>query len=335
MQRSTSGSKTNTLDLSLYTRTIWMRLAIILGLTIVYIAAFVFLVKLGNIGAALISLPVALAGLYFGINAGLIASFLGLALSVLLLAHFTGTSWITWMVNSWPGELMVIGVGYLSGRLRQEFFVRKNVLDELRLRDRYLTLINMTVRDILSPKTIEDRYHYLITHLVNLFVADYAYLIHWDAVREQAILVDTTIPLENPPVNILLQPDELELVVSVLRTGLVHFIEDVSNSHYVLTPSIFKNLPLSPHSALCIPLIVRDQKIGAAIIVYDTPHHFSDKEITYAEFAADQFALALWTIQQEFEIQKQLKVANTLVKYRTRFKRKRAGGITSSTSTDR
>ena len=45
----------------------------------------------------------------------------------------------------------------------------------------------------------------------------------------------------------------------------------------------------------------------------DTPHHFNTEEITYAEFAADQFALALWTIQQESEIQKQLKVANTLV----------------------
>ena len=53
--------------------------------------------------------------------------------------------------------------------------------------------------------------------------------------------------------------------------------------------------------------------MGTAIVAYDIPHHFSNKEITYAEMAADQFALALSTIQQEFEIQKQLKVANTLV----------------------
>jgi len=90
-------------------------------------------------------------------------------------------------------------------------------------------------------------------------------------------------------------------------------IEDVPNSRHIVNPSLFKNYSRSPQSALCIPLIARNQKLGAAIIVFDTPHLFSTKEITYAEFAADQIALALWTVRQEFEIQKQLKVANTLV----------------------
>ena len=314
MQRSINGSGANALEIpNLYPRSIWTRLAVVLGLTILYAATFIFLIKAGPVSAALISIPVAMAGWYFGINTGLIASFLGIALSAMLLSNFSGENWATWLVLGWPGNFMVIGAGYLSGRLHQEFVVRKDTLDELRLRDRYLTLINMTIRDILSPKAIEDRYHYLVTHLVNLFVADYAYIIRWDEVREQAILLDSTIPLEKPVTNILLEPDEAEITASVLRTGHVLIIEDVPNSHYGITPSIFKNLSLSPQSALYIPLIARNQKMGTAIVAYDIPHHFSNKEITYAEMAADQFALALWTIQQEFEIQKQLKVANTLV----------------------
>ena len=211
-----------------------------MGLTILYAATFIFLIKAGPVSAALISIPVAMAGWYFEINTGLIASFLGIALSAWLLSNFSGENWATWLVLGWPGNFMVIGAGYLSGRLHQEFVVRKDTLDELRLRDRYLTLINMTIRDILSPKAVEDRYHYLVTHLVNLFVADYAYIIRWDEVREQAILLNSTIPLEKPVTNILLEPDEAEITASVLRTGHVLIIEDVPNSHYVITPSIFK-----------------------------------------------------------------------------------------------
>ncbi len=314
MQQSTSGSESNIVGLpKLYPRSIWVRMAVILALTILCTVPFIFFIRINPINALLISIPVAMAGWYFGINVGLISSFLGVALSALLLADFNGRNWLTWIIIGWPGNLMVIGAGYVTGRLHQEFLIRAHVVEELRSRDRYVTLINMTIGDILSPKNSEDRYSYLVAHLVNLFVADYAYIVRWDATREQAFFMASTLPLEKPVSDILLEPVESELTASVLRTGHVLVIEDVPNSRHVVNPSLFKNYSRSPQSALCIPLIARNQKLGAAIIVFDTPHHFSTKEITYAEFAADQFALALWTVRQEFEIQKQLKVANTLV----------------------
>src|SRR5271157_70195 len=314
MQQPTSGNETNVLELpNMYPRSVWARLAIVLGITLLYILPFVFFVKVNPVSAILISLPVAMAGWYFGINAGLIASFLGMALSAFLLANFNGRDWLTWLVISWPGDLMIFGSGYSTGRLRDEFFVRTHMLEEMRLRDRYLTLVNMTIRDILSPNNIDDRYHYLEVHLTNLFVADYAYFVRWDAMQEQAILAEPILPSEKPASDILLNPDESEITVSALRTGRVQVIEDVPNSGQLVNLSHFQKLSLSPQSALCIPFIVRQHKLGAAIIAYDKPHQFSTEEIAHAEFAADQFALALWTIEQEFEIQKQLKVANTFV----------------------
>ncbi len=314
MQQPTNGSETNIFDSpKLYPRSTWVRVAIVLGLAILCIVPFVFLVKIDPVNAILISIPVAMAGWYFGINVGLIASFLGVALSALLLANFNGRDWLPWIVIGWPGNLIMIGAGFLGGRVQQELSARTHSLAELRTRDRYITLVNMTIGDILNPKNVDDRYLYLVTHLVNLFVADYAHLIQWDATREQAILMASTLFLEKPASDILLEPVESELTSSVLRTGRVLVIEDVLNSRHVVTPSLFRNSSLSPRSALCIPLIAGDQKLGVAIIVYDTPHHFKTEEITYAEFAADQIALALKTIQQEFEIRKQLKVANTLV----------------------
>ena len=314
MREPTRDNETTVFELpNFYPRSIWVRLAVVLALTVLYIAVSIFLIKISPISSALIAIPVAMAGWYFGVNAGLIASLLGVALSTLLLANFSGGTWLTWLVIGWPGNLMVVGAGFLGGRAQEELSARARSVEELRTRDRYLTLINMTIRDILSPNNTDGRYHYLEAHLTNLFVADYAYFIRWDATQEQAILAEPVPPLEKPALDILWKPDESEITVSALRTGRVQVIEDVPNSGQVVNLSHFKKLSLSPQSALCIPFIVREHKLGAAIIAYDTPHHFSTEEIAHAEFAADQFALALWTIEQEFEIQKQLKVANTFV----------------------
>ncbi len=220
MQQSTSGSESNIVGLpKLYPRSIWVRMAVILALTILCTVPFVFFVKIDPVNALLISIPVAMAGWYFGINVGLVASFLGVALSALLLANFNGRDWLTWIVIGWPGNLIVIGAGYVTGRLHQEFLIRAHVVEELRSRDRYVTLINMTIGDILSPKNSDDRYLYLVAHLVNLFVADYAYIVRWDATREQAFFMASTLPLEKPVSDILLEPVESE----INRIGITHW----------------------------------------------------------------------------------------------------------------
>ncbi|HUH96662.1 MAG TPA: GAF domain-containing protein [Anaerolineales bacterium] len=296
----------------LYPRPVWGRLAIVLGLTILYAASFVLLINVGPIGAALVAIPVAVAGWYFGMRAGLIASVLGAALSGLLLAGFGGRDSLAWAAMALPGILTAVIAGYLGGRLHDELAERTRILDELQSRDRYLTLVTMTLRDILTPKNIDDRYDYLITHLVNLFVADYAFLVRWDAVQEQATPIASTMPLEKPVASLSLGRAELEMTAAALRAGHVQFLEDLPEPRAEIHPTLFGYLAHSPRSVLCIPLITKKQKWGAAIIAYAAPHHFSAKEMNEAEFAADHFALALWTIQQESEIQKQIKVANTL-----------------------
>jgi len=174
--------------LGMSSRQTWTQLAIIFGLTILYIVTFQPLWdRIGSVGAALIAIPVALAGWYFGINAGLFASFIGIVLSTLLLMKTNDDNWITWIVIGWPGDLMVTLVGYFSGRIHKELAERTRIEAELRSRDRYLTLLKMATSNILNPKNPGDRYYYLITHLVNLFVADYGYFFRWDARLEQAI----------------------------------------------------------------------------------------------------------------------------------------------------
>jgi GAF domain-containing protein len=298
----------------LFSRLALRKLIAVLGSTILYIVLSVYFLRTNPDMSALIAIPVAMAGWYFGVFPGLIASVLGMALSALLLQDFSGgRNWFSWLIAYWPDNLMLIGAGFLGGRMQEMLSARTSLLKDGLSRDRYLTLVNMTIRDILAPPNIEDRYHYLVAHLVNLFVADYAYLVLWDATREQALLAASTVPMEDSASEVILGPDESDAAISILNTGRAQAIEDVPGSAQFANCSIFRDLSPAPQSAVCVPLIAGGQKLGVAVIAYTETHHFEEKEITYAEFATDQFALALWTVQQDVEINKQLKVANTLV----------------------
>jgi len=58
--------------------------------------------------------------------------------------------------------------------------------------------MGLASRDILDPKTHDDKYFYLATHLANLFVSDYAYIMSWDGVQGQMNLLISTAPLKKP-----------------------------------------------------------------------------------------------------------------------------------------
>jgi signal transduction histidine kinase len=294
-------------------RQIWARFAVVMGLTALYILTFQFVaIKVGLVAAALVALPVAVTGLYFGINAGLIGSLVGIGISLPLLIRYGGQDWIYWLAITWPGDLLVIAAGYAGGLVKNSLSDRIRIEVDLRSRERFLSLINLTTKSILDPKKDEDVYYRLITHLANLFVADYAYLVRWDEVREQAVLVAATKSMERNFSTVALGSDEATLIKDVLSNRNVLIINDVPDSHYVVNPGPFKELPVSTQSAFVIPLIAGEYKFGAVILNFDLPHHFGHDELTYAELAGNQIALALWTSQQDLKIKKQLKEAITL-----------------------
>jgi len=81
------------------------------------------------------------------------------------------------------------------------------------------------------------------------------------------------------------------------------------NSPHVNYESI-KQYPA--HSIIGIPLIFGNQKLGAAIVAFNSHHSFTNEELERAEQAGNQAALALLDLQQYLEIQRQLKESNTL-----------------------
>lgn len=288
--------------------------AIVLGLTVLYITVFPSLdTDTRSIFAAFIAIPVGLAGWFFGIWTGLVASLVGIVLSALLLSLYAGFGWHH-LIDGWPGFALVIIFGYIAGYLHDESVARERMSNEIASRERFIALVSIATRSIISTKDPEDAYYRLVTHLTNLFLADYAYLIRWDESKKQATLIATTKSLDQPFSPLTLEPEEASIVQAVLRSEHPMVIEDVQSSAYIINPSPFKDLALQTKSALIIPLITKDYYFGAVILAFDTKHLFPQEELVYVELASNQITLTLRTIQQQLEIEAQLKEAKALAK---------------------
>jgi signal transduction histidine kinase len=299
----------------IYLRQNLVKIIFVLLLTILYVVLFHSTInRIGLVGATIISIPVAMAGWFFGVKAGLTASLLGIILNTALLVIFEDNNIIYWIAISWPGNLMLILVGYVSGRLRESINYYELAETNLRSRERYLTLLKMATSSILNLKNHEDRYYDLITHFVNLFVADYGYFIRWDEKQKQAVIITSTLPIEQKYSGVLLTPDDSNTILSLLQTERAQVINNILNSLDTFNASLSKNLALLVHSALGIPIVAGEHRLGVILLAYNAERHFTTEELNHAEQSGQQVALALWSVQQEADIQKRIQESDALTK---------------------
>ncbi len=162
-------------------------------------------------------------------------------------------------------------------------------------------------RTILGSKTFDPDLKKLASAAAKMLDADFCSILRWDSGQKQLVhLVSTS----NGRSSLCL-PDKLEsrLGISALKKGTVIAIEDLAD----LTQ--FKSDPQkksSVRSVLAIPLIGKDQKLGAALVAYEKPQHFSSKDIENGQRAGDQIALALWSLRQSQVIERRLKESSAL-----------------------
>jgi len=298
---------------SLHLGKIPVQLALVLGVAFLYIVMFRWNQSLfGNVGFVLITVPVILAGWYFGRIAGLASSLAATILNAILVRSLLGENWIAWLAYGWPGNILLAGVGYIAGVLKYRSLEKTKVEKKLRERERHLSQLNILTQNILDPRYPELMYFHLISHLTNLFVADYGHLVLWDANVQQAILMACTQALEIPASGIPLEEAESERARGVLQSKKAIFINDVLQSSQHILPSILKDHTGEVRSALCIPLVAGNEKIGAATILFVEDHSFTPDEITSAEMVGRQAAIALGNVHQKNEIQQRLRESDAL-----------------------
>lgn len=190
---------------------------------------------------------------------------------------------------------------------------------ELRARERFLSYLNDLTQTALAASDASSLLDVLADRLGELIGADGCFLTLWDEETETAIPMAAYGPLNAVYPDVEVYPGEPTVTQSVLEAGHALAIEDVFDSPYA-SPRIAAKFPT--RSMLGLPLIAGEQKLGAALIGFDEPHRFTEREIAQGEQAAAQIALALAKVRALQDARRRAEEAETL---------QQAGAVVAST----
>ena len=274
----------------------------------------------------LISVPVLVTAWFYYRRAGLIASILSIFINLILIETFVTDPQRRGLSNSGAalitGSLFLILVSFGTGYLREliENLYKRELM--LQSEERFLALLGIIIKKILehsSWSTLnEDHPSHLffdiIHHLTNLFIADSGHLIGLEANPARALLLASTNSAQIPPAASDLDPVEARIASHALETGQILAIENLLQSPYMTMMGDSTNSVGLTRAALCIPIMAREYKFGAAVLAYEAERAFSIQETIFAERIGHQIALALWGLRQDQLNIQQLDKTLTMVK---------------------
>ena len=290
-----------------------MKWGIVFGLTVLYLLVASVMMPRNGIAIALLSgFSVAAAGWYFGLAGGLIAGLIAIILNLFLTVLFLDDPWsIIFHGDFLLGAVILILIGVISGLLRQTFNVRAQVETQLRERERFLSLLNDMTQTIIAAQSFDALMETLASDLKILLNADTCYITRWDPIKEQVFPVTATVTADHPFLTMKYPKGEKNLTSSALEAGQVLIVENASNTPYTNQHTIQQ---FSEGSFVSIPLIYRENKLGAAIVGFASLHQFTQTEVKHAQQAGNQMALAVWNVQQDLELKKHLQEVETLAR---------------------
>lgn len=178
-----------------------------------------------------------------------------------------------------PAELVL--AHDVTDRIRAE--------EALRDSERFLADLHVITRAMLAAPDFESTLQAVAGQLGQALGADGCYIALWDEAKERPVPAAAYGPGGEIYPLLRIEPGEATLTESALRAGRMLAVEDLHDSPYV-SPRIAR--ALGSRSALVLPLISDDQKMGAVTIAFNQPHTFGPDEIARAEQAAGLLSLA-------------------------------------------
>jgi diguanylate cyclase (GGDEF)-like protein len=156
---------------------------------------------------------------------------------------------------------------------------------------RQMALLNeITSTAVRANSPADMLFQTLADRLAALIDSDSAYLTLWDEVRQVPLAAAAYGDMRDAFTKLIFPPGQMTATAVVLNTGRALVIDDYNNSPFV-SPQV--RAMFSIRSALVLPLIANQQKLGAILFGFRTPHQFTGAEITITEQAAGQVALVL------------------------------------------
>ncbi len=187
--------------------------------------------------------------------------------------------------------------------LVHEIAERKRAEDELRNRERFLALLNDITAAALETTDLPTMLQILADQLGDLFGADGCYITLWDEATQSPIPGAAYGAWRDRYATVRAESGEVTITASVLSAGRALAIPDVYD-----TPYVSKRIAgLFPDRAvLGLPLVAGDQRMGAALIAFNTAHEFTADEIERGEGVTRQIALAIARVQLYTQTQRRL-----------------------------
>jgi diguanylate cyclase (GGDEF)-like protein/PAS domain S-box-containing protein len=214
-----------------------------------------------------------------------------------------------------PGFLTSTKAEWLKAFADQAAVAIENarMFGEIQEHARQTALLNEITQTTLVAPNLKDMIQILADHLGELISADGAFITMWDEQENKVIPGAAYGQLKDTYFEWELDSKEESITSLVLSKGEPLITDNDSKK----SSNIGKLSRLwSPGSLLALPLIVDRKKLGAVMITYDVPHHFSQDEISITKQAARIIALAIYKAKlfdSERERTEELARANTLI----------------------
>lgn len=169
----------------------------------------------------------------------------------------------------------------------------------LEIRQLQLFRLNEITRAALAETEFKPMLQSIANRLAELFDADGCYITLWQPDSQTIIPVVASGLLQDQYTNMMPLTGEKTMTESVLYAGVPLVAEDVFDSEYI-GPRIAEIFSI--RSMMGLPLIGDGRWLGAALMTYDKPHHFSQDILEWAEVVAAQVSLAVykgWALDAE------------------------------------
>ena len=176
-----------------------------------------------------------------------------------------------------------------------EITQHKRAETELRASERYLSFLNEINQAATGTLDLEAVLPVMADKLKALLNADRCYLVLWEAEGVQAVSYVAPDNLRDQPAAEKPKLDEQAITESALKAGAAIFIANPENAPPVDAPA---DTAHTERALLALPLITGEQKLGAALLLFDRAYAFTSEEQLRAEQIAAQAASVLAKAKQ-------------------------------------
>jgi diguanylate cyclase (GGDEF)-like protein/PAS domain S-box-containing protein len=214
-----------------------------------------------------------------------------------------------------PGFLTSTKAEWLKAFADQAAVAIENarMFGEIQEHARQTALLNDITQTTLVAPDLGEMIQILADRLGELISADGAYITMWDEQKNKVSPGAAYGPLRNNYSKWEVDPNEVSLTSLILSKGEPLILDKNS----IMSSYIGKLSQIcTAKSLLGLPLIADRKKLGAVLITFETPHQFTEDEISISKQAARIIALAIYKAQlfdSERERTEELARANTLI----------------------